>query len=231
MRTTRRGFLFVVLGVGAAACSDGGVVNVRGDDATAGTDSGGSDAGAIADATSETASDAATQRIFVGAVTGTDARVALVVEGPKAFLFFCGGAATYTTHTKWFRGGASLAAPFTLVQTGWTASGTLQTDGTTINGTLDRAMDGEAPLAWTASAVNAATAAGLYEETDTDGTAALIVTQPTTADMPVLQGAFKSGNGVIQQVVPLLPVPDGFKVTVTVNGASKELSLFRAHPR
>ncbi len=230
MRTTRRGFLWVVLGIGAAACSDGGIVNVRGDDASAGTDSGGADAGMLADATSDSPADASTARIFVGAVTGSDAQVAIVVEGPKAFLFFCGGAMTYSTHTKWFRGDASLAAPFTLVQTGWTATGALQTDGTTINGTLDRAMDGEAPLAWTATSVNPATAAGLYEETDADGTAALIVTQPTASDTPVLQGAFKTPNGLVQQVVTLVPITDGFKGDVTVNGTTKEITLLRAHP-
>jgi hypothetical protein len=231
MQTTRRSFMWIVLGAATAACSDGGVIKVQGDDGGGITD-GGVDSAALADSAIDASGDASTARTFVGNVQGIDARVGLVVEGPLAFVFFCGGPNTYATATKWFRGSVSLAAPFSLQQTGWTAAGALQSDGVTINGTLDRGGDAGTPLTWSATEVSPATAAGLYEATDTDGVAALIVEQPMPTDTASLQGAFKTtAGGVISQVVPLMPVVGGFKVQVTVGGVMKELIMTRSHPK
>jgi len=228
MIRTRRGILAIAIGAIAAACSDGGVVKLtQGDgDASSGVEGG-------ADASADTStSDAATSRTFVGTVTGTDANVGFVVESGVALLFFCGGAQTYTTHTKWFRGQIALGAPFMLTQPAPStakASGTLMGGGVTVTGTFDRG-DGNA-LAWTATAVSPATAAVLYEASTADGTAALIVTQPTPNDTPSLQGAFKlDAGGVIQQVVPLMPLNDGFRVQINVDGGTTTLDMFRAHP-
>jgi hypothetical protein len=222
MNSTRRSFLLAALGAAAAACSDGGVVNLSGDGG------GGADSAVDAAVSADGSSDAdagSTGRIFVGDVTNSDAEIGIVVEGSKGFVFFCGGATSFSTLTRWFRGDVSLAS-FTLTDaSGAKATGALQSDGVTVTGTYDLGDAGS--LAFTAKEIAPGTVAGLYEANDAEGTYALIA---PTAQWDAL-GAFKLGSGVVQQVVPLMPAPTGFNVRVTTEAGVRELLMTRAHPR
>lgn len=211
--TTRRGFLVAAAAVWAIGCALGC------------TNGGEIDVTRVEDA----ATPVVTTRTFVGDLQGTDARFGLVVEGGKGFLFFCGGDQTFATATKWFRGALSLDAPFALQQTGWTASAGLEADGHGVVGTLDRG-DG-APLTFRGTEVAAGTDAGLYEATDTDGVAALIVKQASPSDAATMQGAFKGTGGSVRQVVPLGRAPEGFQVQATIDTGVKSFVVKRAHPK
>jgi hypothetical protein len=215
---SRRAFFGVLVAGAVSACSSGGTLTVHGgDDAAAG------DTGALDDATG------GGLQVFLGSVDATDAKVAFALENGRAFVFFCGGAMTYATHTKWFRGGiASLASPFTLSATGWTASGALQADGVTVKGTLDRG-DGQL-LTWSAASVPPDGAAGLYEATLPDGGILELIVSPASQGGG-MQGAFKSRLGTIKQVVPLMPLSTGFLVQfVDDNGVTQQVTATRAHP-
>jgi hypothetical protein len=214
--TSRRGFFGILLAtLATAACS------------SSSTSTGAPNDGGSADA----ATDASTTglRVFLGTVDATDVKVAFALENGKVFLFFCGGPMTYATHTKWFRGALATldSTPFTLQATGWTATGSLQTDGT-VKGTLDRG-DGM-PLAWSLESVAPDGTPGLYEAKQPDMGIAELIISPASQGSG-MQGAYKNPLGQVKQVVPLMPVADGFLVQFEdQNGATQQVVVTRAHP-
>jgi hypothetical protein len=167
---------------------------------------------------------------FTGDIAGTDAEIGLVFGGSKGFVFTCGGMMTFSTMTRWYLGNATLPGPFTFQDSGWTLTGSVQADGVTVTGTITSA-DGGAPLSWKATAAGTATATGFYAATDSDGMAALLASQMTAGGTWDALGAFHLSAGTIEQIEPLMPIPPGtFRVTVQVNGQSKQLDMARATP-
>src|SRR5579883_837227 len=124
--------------------------------------SAGSGAGPGGDAGAGDSAGGGTQT-FTGGVTGSDAEIGLVFGGGKALVFTCGGATTFSTLTRWYRGAATLPGPFTLQDSGWTVTGSLQSDGMTVTGTL-AGPTGGTTMNWQATAVGTATATGFYDD-------------------------------------------------------------------
>jgi hypothetical protein len=168
-------------------------------------------------------------QVFAGQVAGTDARVAVVATTHHARVYFCGGPSSYETSTHWFLASidasgqidAAMGADGGLSFTAQIADGGVQ-------GTLV-AVDGAAHP-FTASPVAPTTIAGLYEAEGPCGKVGVIVTQPSAAADPAVQGACIGSPGAngatpVEQVTPLLPVvraADG-TLRVTVVGTAGEV--------
>ncbi len=164
-----------------------------------------------------------TQETFVGAVAGTDVRLSLVRDGEALALFFCGGADSYATSTKWIRSSAPGPA-YDLGEGGWKA--TFSVEGTSATGTVDRGVG--VPLAWSAALVDEAGLAGLYEAEEQDGRVGVVVTLDE-AGQPVVQGALVTAT-IAAQVVPIAPVErvsDRLRVQVLL-AEPKNLTVRRA---
>lgn len=166
----------------------------------------------------------ATQTTFVGDIPGTDVRVAVIRDGDRIALFFCGGDASFATSTKWIRTSAEGAA-FTVADGGWTAE--VSIDGAAVTGTVDRG-DG-VPVAWQAARVDEAGLPGLYEAEHEDGRVGVIVGLDGAGE-PVAQGALVSAT-IAAQVVPIAPlerVADRVQVKVLLPDGAKNLTVRRA---
>ncbi len=145
--------------------------------------------------------------VWVGEVKGTDIKVALADKGGgAAVLFFCGGDESYTMSTRWFADGAAIEEPFDFEDSGGRVDGAVKGAAASGSARTDR---GET-LSWSASAINSATIAGLYEGTAPCGKLGLIVTQATADDAPSGQGACVRADGdaiVVEQVNPIRLAP------------------------
>jgi hypothetical protein len=145
--------------------------------------------------------------VFVGEVSGTDARVALVTSAHHARFYFCGGDSSYATSTRWLvapvdAAGAVALGPTTSIP--WQLSAQLGSDA--VAGTVDRA-DGT-PVAFTAVRAGAGTLAGLYEVMAPCGQVGVIVAQPARDVDAVVQGACINADPSVPivQVSPLMPL-------------------------
>jgi hypothetical protein len=164
----------------------------------------------------------AAPRVFIGDVTGSDARVGVVATDHSARIFFCGGAATYKGMTHWFpsapidaHGAVSQPAD----KAGWVVVGQVAEAG--MSGTVT--PPGMSAFAFHADPVAKDTIAGLYEATGPCGKVGLIVAQGSTGATPDGQGACvpASGNADPEQVNPIRPIEragDG-TIPVVVDGA------------
>ena len=171
--------------------------------------------------TIEPANDGA-PRTFTGDVAGTDVRVGIVANARHARVFFCGGASSYQTMTRWLDTDVDAAGTIDLPSTPsqpWTLEGTVGSDEVT--GTI--AMGNAMPRPFRATAVAERTIGGLYEGTAACGRVGLILVQSTPDAIPVGQGACV-GPTIFEQVNPLEPIvrePDG-TIRVTVGASAEE---------
>ncbi len=168
-----------------------------------------------------------TQQTFVGDVTGTETRVALVRDGDDVALFFCGGATTFATATRWVRAQAQ-GDTFDVTADGWAVHVSIQ--GGLVTGTLDTG-DGVA-AAWQGSRVDEAGLAGLYEAEQSDGNVGVVVALDE-AGAALVQGALVTPT-VAAQVVPIAPVErvaDRMRVTVLFVDGPKDVTVRRAVAR
>jgi hypothetical protein len=165
---------------------------------------------------------AASPSSWVGAVQGSDVKVALADRGGSAALFFCGGDASYRTDTRWFNQGAMLAEPFSFSEAGWNVEGVM------MKGSLSGNVQTEAEdtRAWRAEPVDPQTLAGLYEGDAPCGKIGLIVSQASPKDAPTGQGAclrVEQARVVVEQVNPVrLELNEARELFVTVESALDE---------
>jgi hypothetical protein len=160
-------------------------------------------------------------RVFVGAVSGSDARVGVVATDHNARIFFCGGAASIAASTHWFQS-VPIDSNGTLTQArdaaGWSMEGTVADTG--LSGMVTSAAG--ATLAFRADPVASGTIAGLYAAAGPCGTIGLIVAQSSAGTEATGQGACvpAAGGASPEQVNPIRPIEraaDG-TIPVTVGG-------------
>lgn len=153
---------------------------------------------------------------WVGVVEETDVRVAAIVGAGKARLFFCGGAASYLTATRWFEI-AFNSEHLEYKDDAWRIHAHLTGDG--VVGEVERAGDGV--RTFNAHGFERATIAGLYEGRAECGHLGVIVTQPTKNDEPIALGACVAASGdPSQQVDAITPIAlQNGKITVRTPGS------------
>jgi len=167
--------------------------------------------------------------VWVGAVQGTEVKVAVVDRNGAVELFFCGGPDSYATKTRWFAQGALRADPFSFTSGGWTVEGVVREGGA--SGSVQAAND--APADWSAKVADPATIAGLYEGSAPCGKLGLIVTQPTVEDEPTGQGACLQVEGervTVEQVNPVRLTLGSAKDEILVTVASAPNERFTVRP-
>jgi hypothetical protein len=159
---------------------------------------------------------------FVGTVEGTDMRVGLVTGPTDTAIFFCGGSASLPT-TTWMRPATS--AGDIDVDVG-KAHVHAAVSATRITGAFEPG-DGQV-LTFSADRVPDDGSRGLYEQSDEQGRAAVVV----FAD-DQLQGAFiRASDGFVMQVVPVKPGPlDSSAGSLAVRVDARLLTVFRVRPR
>jgi hypothetical protein len=122
---------------------------------------------------------------WVGVVEETDVRAAVVAGKGKARLYFCGGAQSYATTTRWFDIWFDGGEHVEFEQDAWRVHAHLTGQG----------LVGEIELGdgvirtLRAQLVAPGTLAGLYEGKAACGHVGLIVTQDTKSEAPAAQGA------------------------------------------
>jgi hypothetical protein len=173
----------------------------------------------------------ATAHVYTGDVTGTDVRVGIIASAHHARVFFCGGATSYMTMTRWLNADIDVAHKFSLPTTPhqyWGLQG--EVGDVEIAGSVD--MGDATPRPFRATVVSERTISGLYEGTAGCGRLGLIVVQPTP-DMPAIgQGACVGTGTTLEQVNPLDPIvrtPDG-TITVNVTNWTGERQVHPATP-
>ncbi len=161
--------------------------------------------------------DPAVRREAVGALNGTDGRVGIVLQYGKVNFFSCGGPATYASHTKWLRGDAPDYDRFSLAADGWSV--TAERVAGHWSGKLRRPTD-TADLTFDAYYVDPYTSAGLYESTQPEGLAGVVVFQRTKSDPATALGSFKLVGGGFAQVLPVRTAREAAGLLVEVPFAS-----------
>jgi len=159
---------------------------------------------------------------YVGTVDGSNAVVGLAVTGSNANLFFCGTGATLSTQTHWIPGTVTFGETFNFTDGTATATGTAST--TQASGTFTPTPSAQ-PLSWSANIVVTGTIAGVYDEQNAEGNAALVVLQPTSEATPVGQGGYLPAavTSAVLQVTPYMPLvltQQGIEVNVPIGGSS-----------
>jgi hypothetical protein len=187
--------------IGACKDADRGTVRrLRERDAS--TDS---DRAANAADASETDSAAALEapiERLVGTVDDSDIRLGAVIEnGDRVRLFFCGGSSSYATATRWLLVPIAAHGGFEFDDGGWTIHGMLS--HAALSGTVQQ--NGESRR-FSALEVATGTIAGLYEGAADCGRIGLIVSQPDSNSDPTGQGACVGDGHPPEQVNPILPV-------------------------
>jgi hypothetical protein len=138
----------------------------------------------------------------VGVIEETDVRVAAIVGAGKARLFFCGGAESHLTATRWFEI-AFNSEHLEYKDDAWRIHAHLTGDG--VVGEVERTGDGV--RTFKAHGFERATIAGLYEGRAECGHLGVIVTQSTKNDAPTAQGACVAASGApSQQVDAIAPI-------------------------
>jgi hypothetical protein len=167
-------------------------------------------------------------RVFVGGVAGTDAQVGIVASSVRARFYFCGGATSYLTLTRWMPVDFADASDITTQLDGLELEASL--DGADAKGTI-RERDGTSHL-FGATEVAPGTVAGLYDATSPCGKVGLIVSQTSPSAPAAGQGACVGGDGPapsVRQVNPILPLSRDANgaIEVVVDG-SEEKAVVRA---
>ncbi|HMI87687.1 MAG TPA: hypothetical protein VK550_26555 [Polyangiaceae bacterium] len=168
-------------------------------------------------------------RIYTGELTGTDVRLGIIATEHHARLFFCGGATTYETMTRWVTSDIDTAHKLSLPSSPterWVLQGTVA--DAEVSGTIDMGDANSRPFH--ATAISERTISGLYEGTASCGRLGLIVVQATPDAKPTGQGACV--GPVLEQVNPLEPIvrnPDG-AIVVTIGSATAEREVRAAVP-
>jgi hypothetical protein len=160
-------------------------------------------------------------------VEGSNAFVGLAITGSNANLFFCGKGATLASQTHWIPGTVKSGEAFHF--TDGVASATGSTTATHASGTFTPSASSQ-PLSWSADIVVSGTAAGIYDEQNSEGNAALTVIQPSASTAPIAQGAYLPNDvkDAIAQVTPFGKIyvsKQGVPVDVPINGSTKEWYL------
>jgi hypothetical protein len=165
----------------------------------------------------------AAPRVFIGDVSGSDARVGIVATDHSARIYFCGGDATFATMTHWIPSVPIDSVAGDLAQQGasggWSVVGQVGDAGA--SGTVTVA--GGNVFSFRADPVAAGTIAGLYEAAGPCGKVGLIVAQGSAGQTPAGQGACvpATGGASPEQVNPIRPIEraaDG-TIAVIVDGA------------
>jgi hypothetical protein len=169
-------------------------------------------------------------RFFTGTVEGTDARIGVVAAKHHARLYFCGGDSTYTMLSRWVPAtidSSGNLTPDPAAEMGWVVTGTISSDA--VDGSL-RPGDA-ASYRFHAAPVADGTIAGLYEGTSPCGKVGVIVSQGSSGESPVAQGACitssGSGSADIHQVNPVGPLERDADETISVevSGTSETLRV------
>jgi hypothetical protein len=168
-------------------------------------------------------------RVYTGELTGTDVRVGIIATEHHARVFFCGGASSYETMTRWITADVDAAHELRIPSDAaptWALQG--RVGDTEITGSIDV---GDAVLRpYRATVVSERTIGGLYEGTAPCGRLGLIVVHPSPDTMPAGQGACVGQT--LEQVNPLEPIvrdPDG-TIRVKVKGSDAERQVRPAAP-
>ena len=173
--------------------------------------------------------------VFVGAVEGTDVRVAVVATSHRARIYFCGGDSSYTTATKWLVADIDASQHLTVNaddDKAWRLDAQIGLG--TIDGTVE--LGDSSPRPFQAASVAKGTIAGLYETTaacgDTgSGKIGLIVAQSSSSETPIGQGACIGENpATILQVNPIFTRASEGNIAVTTLGASDPAVVRPATP-
>jgi hypothetical protein len=162
-----------------------------------------------------------TPRVWVGEVADSDVRVGLTLQDGRINLFFCGGAESFDTNTRWFSEDVVQADGFSFTAGGWHVEASV--DGESVMGTVEP-DDGDT-REWSALEIAPRTSAGLYEGTAPCGKLGLIVSQPSEDDEPSGQGACMRVEGdslVLEQVNPVFERSADFEIPVTVESQPDE---------
>ena len=162
-----------------------------------------------------------TDGTYVGAVQGSDAWITVVVRGNDAAVYACGGAASFSTVSRWYVGTRAGQA-VTVSKDGWTATATVS--GGHAVGKLTPPTG--APLAFDVGRAHANTLDGLYAVTDQGKRTGVIVRQDPGGS-PAVQGAwFGPTLDAVAQVTPILPVAkSGFDVEFVSGGQTRRLTV------
>lgn len=187
---------------------------------------------ASTDESKDAASDSADAAIaasilrLVGSVEDSDIRLAAVIENTaRARLFFCGGATSYATATKWIFAPLAADGGFEFDADGWKVHGTLTRAA--LSGSVEQ---NDQSRRFSAIEIASGTIAGLYEGAADCGRVGLIVAQPDADADPIGQGACVGDGHAPEQVNPILPVAlkDG---EIQVKIGETEASVREAAPR
>jgi hypothetical protein len=142
-------------------------------------------------------------RIYTGTVADSDAWVGVIATEHRARLFFCGGATSYQTMTRWITADVDaqhqLGIPADAGPT-WGLRGKVA--DAEVTGSID--IGDAVARAFRATMVSERTISGLYEGTAPCGRLGLIVAQPTPDTAATGQGACV--GPVLEQVNPLEPI-------------------------
>jgi len=164
--------------------------------------------------------------VFVGEVEDSDVQVAVVADGARARVYFCGGPDSVATATHWFnlaRSGDALDAQ----DQGFELRASFEDDRVT--GEYKPAGEAANALQFTGTRVDRETLAGLYEGVDECGRLGVIVRQSDRDAEPSAQGACVQSGQPPEQVNPITPLAleDG-KLRVEAPSRDAELQLPRA---
>jgi hypothetical protein len=168
-------------------------------------------------------------RIYAGELTDTDVRVGIIATEHHARVFFCGGASSYQTATRWLTADVDAAHKLSLPSSPterWVLQGNVA--DAEVAGSID--MGDAMPRVFHATIVSERTISGLYEGTAPCGRLGLIVIQATPDTHPVGQGACVGST--LEQVNPLDPIvrgPDG-TILVTVGTSTSQREVRAATP-
>jgi hypothetical protein len=165
---------------------------------------------------------------FVGALDGSDVRIALVQGATTIEAYVCGKDETLQTHTRWFRGTASQrdAAGLALRAGTWTLR--MEPIGEDLRGELE-SPEGVIE-SWGATRVAAlgADEVGLYDAALDGCRTGVIVWQAEPGAACLAQGSYCDGMGQRSQVTPVLCEGDQpLRVRATRNGEPLELTVER----
>lgn len=152
---------------------------------------------------------------YVGRVEGTDEVVAAVTNGDEVALYLCGGATTYATHSRWFKGTLDEGGAFTAAKDGFTATGSLSSG----KGTITTAA-GET-LTWSMRPAKGELE-GLYESNADSCRTGAVASDLDGDGVLEVQGTWCGGGNIFAQVTPILPIyvsERGIGVSVNVSPA------------
>jgi len=162
----------------------------------------------------------------VGAVEETDVHVAMLVGRGKARLYFCGGAESYATATRWFNVGWDGGEHVDFQEQNWRVHAHLTVDGA--SGEVELG-DGVTRFFQT-ELVAPATLAGLYEGKADCGRLGLIVSQAAKDALPTAQGACADITEQPAQLIsPIAPInSEAGKIRVRKPGGGDATLLLQA---